>query len=59
MQAERDLMKRWLQWLQCQHHTITTTTTTTTITILSDPGIDTSHHLMSARELTLLRSRKT
>jgi hypothetical protein len=40
MQAERDLMKRWLQWRQCQHHT----TMTIASAILSDPGIDTSHH---------------
>jgi hypothetical protein len=42
MQAERALMKRWLQQLQCQHHT----TMTITSTILSDPGIDPSHHTL-------------
>jgi hypothetical protein len=42
MQAERDLMKRWLQQLQCQHHT----TMTITSAILSDPGTDASHHTL-------------
>jgi hypothetical protein len=42
MQAERDLMKRWLQQRQRQHHT----TMTIASAILSDPGTDTSNHTL-------------